>query len=266
MTVTTSSSVERIERLEQALQPYRESLLVHPVYERIADLDSLQTFMQYHVFAVWDFMSLLKKLQCELTCVEQPWLPSGDSHSCRFINEIVLGEESDEDGARGFASHFDLYLSAMKQLDASPHLIERLFQRLRQGKDVVAALHESDLPRSVVQFVTQTFDLIASNDLPAIASGFTYGREDLLPGVFQKIVASIGSKFDVSASRFLYYLERHIELDGDQHGPMAQRMLIQLCQDDDEKWQTAEDAARRCLEARILLWDGMQQAIGEPVL
>lgn len=261
MIVMPPAAQERLDRIEHVLQPQREELLAHPVYARIGDAAALRTFMQYHIFAVWDFMSLLKALQTRLTCIQIPWLPTENQLGRRLVNEIVLGEESDEDGEGGFCSHFELYQASMKQIGADGYLIDRFLQRLGQGRDVTASLYEADLPRPIVQFVTNTFDLIASDNLCAIASGFTYGREDLLPGVFQKIVQQINTELSGSASKFMFYLERHIELDGEHHGPMAHRLLSHLCGDDDDKWQAAEDAALRSLEARRLLWNGMLEAL-----
>ena len=84
-------------------------MVEHPVFTAIRDIQSLQIFMEAHVVAVWDFMSLVKRLQRDLTCVDVPWLPAADPLAARFVNEIVLAEESDEDGQGGFLSHFGLY-------------------------------------------------------------------------------------------------------------------------------------------------------------
>lgn len=259
--VLSDLASQQIGQIEAALAEHREVLLRHPVYDRIGDPHDMRRFMEHHVFAVWDFMSLLKALQRSLTCVDVPWVPNDNPLGRRLINEIVLAEESDEDGRGGYLSHFELYLEAMRHMGASGVYIERFLTQIRQGQDVTTALHAVDLPRSITRFVQNTFDLIATGNLAAIASGFTFGREDLLPAVFQKLVDGINQQTNGAASTFVYYLERHIELDGDSHGPMAHRLLSHLCGEDLAEWEAAQQAAIRSLEARRLLWDGMLQEI-----
>ena len=219
--------------------------------------------MEHHVFAVWDFMSLLKMLQARLCCVDVPWMDSVDPQACRFINEIVLAEESDEDGRGGFASHFDLYRRCMKQCGASTTGIDTFLADLRRGIPIQSALASSVVPDAVVPFVDHTFKIIEEGDLCAIASAFTYGREDLLPDVFQCIVDELNVEAGGHLSDFQYYLERHIGLDGDEHGPMATRLIESLCGSDDSMWKTVEQTASACLIARRLLWDGICEAISE---
>lgn len=253
----TESTESRIAKIEAALQPRREALLAHPIYEQLTDVAALQMFMQRHVFAVWDFMSLLKALQREATCVQIPWTPRADGASCRLINEIVLGEECDADGRGGYCSHFELYLDAMREVGADLEPINAFIHMVADGIDVVSAGLHAALPPSVDQFLLQTFQLIDSRNPAVIAAGFTFGREDLLPDVFRKLVERINEKSHGKADRFLYYLNRHIELDGDQHGPLSRRLLSLLCGDDDAKWNAAQHAAEMALEARLELWNGM---------
>lgn len=80
--------------------------------------------MQGHVFAVWDFMMLLKQLQRKLTCVDKIWLPPKSNNTARFINEIVVGQQTDvhPDG-KNHASHFQLYLEAMREVGADTTVI-----------------------------------------------------------------------------------------------------------------------------------------------
>jgi hypothetical protein len=217
--------------------------------------------MQHHVFAVWDFMSLLKSLQHRLCGSTVPWLPPSDATVARLVNEIVLGEESDEDGEGGFASHFDLYHRAMRLCGASSRSIDRFLDGLRSGCTVEDALTKCDAPRCIRQFVCSTFEVIVGGDLCAIASAFTFGREDLLPDVFQRVVDELNVEASGGLDDFKFYLGRHIELDGDQHGPMAARMIAGLCGDDDIKWRVAEEAAVRSLQSRKALWDGMCESM-----
>lgn len=250
-----------IEQLREAIEPLRQTLLNHPIYQDLGTLPALRTFMERHVFAVWDFMSLLKALQQRLTCVAVPWLPGESPLGSRLVNEIVLGEESDEDGANGFASHFDLYHRAMHGIGASTDAIDRLLAALRQGAPLAQALQQADIEPAVAAFVSHTFDTIHAGDLCEIASAFTFGREDLLPDVFQKIVHELNHAGDGQLDAFEYYLLRHIQLDADEHGPMAARLMQSLCGEDTKKWQAAEGAAVAALESRIVLWDAIHAAI-----
>lgn len=110
----------QIDRLKNTIAPLREALVQHPINSFIQSPAELEVFMQHHVFAVWDFMSLVKKLQQEFTCVELPWNPIGPAEVRYLINEIVLGEESDVDQNGVYISHFELYLRAMEELSFMP--------------------------------------------------------------------------------------------------------------------------------------------------
>lgn len=248
-------------KIQSRLAPLRRALLEHPVYARVDDLAALRVFMQHHAFAVWDFMSLLKSLQRRLCCVEVPWLAPFDGSNCRLVNEIVLGEESDEDGEGGYASHFELYHRAMTRCGADTGQIDRFVAALASGESVRQALAAAETPASVQAFVGETFDVIESDDVCAIASTFTFGREDLLPDLFRQIVVRLSNDPASGLDYFRYYLERHIDLDGDSHGPMAERLVASLCGDDRARWQVVEEVAVRALESRRRLWDGVVEAL-----
>src|ERR1044072_9473486 len=66
---------EGIERARSVIEPARKEVTAHPIFQRISTRDDMATFMAHHVFAVWDFMSLLKSLQRDLTCVDVPCVP-----------------------------------------------------------------------------------------------------------------------------------------------------------------------------------------------
>lgn len=252
-----------LDSLLDHLRPLRVRLLNHPIYQQINSVHGLRVFMEHHVFAVWDFMSLLKTLQNRLTCVSVPWLPGANPGITRLINEIVLAEESDSDGKGGYFSHFDLYHQAMKNCGADTVPIDRFLLELRQGASVVDALEKANVASCVTTFVSKTFQVIESGDICGIASTFTFGRESLLPGLFEKIVAVLNQKLEGGLGDFHYYLERHIGLDGDEHGPMANQLMETLCGSDRKRWQTAEQSAWQALEARLQLWDSIQVKLQE---
>ncbi len=255
--------MSRVERLRERIQPLRQDLLDHPIYRQLRGLDGLRLFMEHHVFAVWDFMSLLKALQREICGVSVPWIPSENSHTCRFINEIVLGEESDEDGQGGYTSHFELYRSAMRQCGASTATVDEFVNVVQQGEPVVSALRRANVGEPVSRFVAQTFEIIESNDICAIASVFTFGREDLLPSVFRKIVEGLNAETQGRLERFRYYLDRHIQLDDEEHGPMAKRLVADLCGSDAAKWKVAEEAALTALQSRLELWNSISVLLAQ---
>ncbi len=244
-----------IERLERAISPTRERVVTHPLYKSLDTLDAVVTFMEHHVFAVWDFMSLLKSLQRNLTCVEVPWVPGGPAASRRLINDIVLVEESDEYD-NGFISHFELYLKGMAEAGADLSAIENLIALLREGRPVLTSLKEANAPVPAVEFVSATWGFIDDAPVHCQAAAFAFGREDLIPDMFDRVV-EVNKGQGNRLNAFVDYLERHIEVDGEVHTPMAMQMLADLCGDSDAMWTQCEETVTTALEARIALWDGI---------
>lgn len=251
----------QIKALEVALAPYRQRLLNHPVYQQLNQLDDVRILMQEHVFAVWDFMSLLKHLQMGLTCAKTPWIPSGAPSTRRLINEIVFEEESDVDWNGKAASHFEMYLAAMHHVGANAQNIESLLDEINAGQGVSEAIEENPCQDSTKAFVRNTFGIIAEDKLHLSAAAFTFGREDLIPGMFRAIVKDLSQKHQGQLDPFVYYLERHIELDEEHHTPLAIQMLVELCEEDEQKWEEAIAVCKTCMEARIQLWDGISSRI-----
>jgi hypothetical protein len=221
--------------------------------------------MQHHVFAVWDFMSLLKALQNNLTCVKSPWLPVGSPATRFLINEIVVGEESDIDQEGNHISHFELYLNAMQQAGADISVINRLITNIKNGVSVKEALAKLDIDESIKNFVGYTFQIIEENNPHVQAAVFTFGREDLIPDMFIALVQDINTKTNNEASIFQYYLERHIEVDGDHHSHLAIAMTENLIATDEGKQAEALEAVKLGLKHRIGLWDGVLAALEKQV-
>ncbi|MCB2379647.1 DUF3050 domain-containing protein [Hymenobacter sp. BT635] len=258
-------STDPIRTLQQQLAPSREQLVAHNVYQGIQSLEHLRQFMQYHVFAVWDFMSLLKCLQRDLTCVTVPWVPRGNPATRRLINEIVLEEETDVDQHGQPASHFELYLRAMEECGADTQPIRRLLDALSVGETVEMALLKAKVPYAVQQFVLSTFNVINTGKSHAVAAAFTFGREDVIPDMFRHLVTDLNQHFPGQLETFIYYLNRHIQLDEEVHTPLAEQMVRELCGTTAEKWEECREVAMRCMQARVALWDGIRQAMSPAV-
>jgi hypothetical protein len=254
---------QNILKIQSAIEPIRQAITSHSVYKYIHELEDLQLFMQDHVFAVWDFMSLLKGLQRNLTCVDIPWIPVGNATTRFLINEIVIGEESDKDEEGNVMSHFELYLKAMQQSGAATEQIENFITLLSQKVSVQEALVKVEVSESVRQFVDFTFEVINTQKPHIMAAVFTFGREDLIPDMFLSMVKDLNQSMPERISIFNYYLERHIEVDGDHHSHLALQMVEELCGDDAEKWAEAEAYSLRSLKVRNELWNGVEVKIKE---
>lgn len=248
---------EGIESARSAIEQARKEVTAHPIYQRMSTREHLATFMAHHVFAVWDFMSLLKSLQRDLTCVDVPWVPRGSEVSRRLINDIVLVEESDELNG-GFTSHFELYRAGMDEAGAATARIDTFIELIGEGHDVPSALRVAQVPAPAAEFVRTTFGIIADRPLHCRAAAFAFSREDLIPDMFDQVIRKEGTdRFPL----FRDYLARHIEVDGEEHTPMAMQMVADLCGADDRRWQEAVETATLALEARTRLWDGITAAM-----
>lgn len=254
--MTAVSASEQLAQLQQRIQPLHDELAQHPLFSSFRTMDDLYRFMQTHVYAVWDFMSLLKALQRGLTCVDVPWLPSPDPVARHLVNQIVLGEESDVYDHQHL-SHFELYLLAMRSAGAPTESIDRFVAELRNGSHVRPALIAANAPLGAANFVRHTFSLIEQGELHTIAAAFTFGREDLIPDMFQGFLDRLAPELQPTLETFLWYLTRHIEVDGGEHGPMALKMVSNLCGDDPVKWQQAAESAEAALRARLALWNSL---------
>ncbi|HEX5364569.1 MAG TPA: DUF3050 domain-containing protein [Gallionella sp.] len=254
----------RLEFSAETVSVLDEKLNNHPLYASIQTLDDLRLFMAHHVFPVWDFMSLLKYLQYRIAPAAYPWKPHANSATRFFINQIVLGEESDEglpdaNGEPTYLSHFELYCDAMREIGAHPsdaiHFSDVAFE---QG--IERALSLSTVPAAAREFVETTFGFIATGKAHVVGAAFALGREHIIPEMFRSFLARMNID-EQQAPAFHYYLKRHIHLDEGFHAPLALKMMNELIDNDPEKLREAEEAAFAAVEARIKLWDGVLAAI-----
>ena len=240
----------------------RQRLIAHPIYKLVNSPERVRRFMEHHVFAVWDFQSLLKALQLRLTCCSVPWIPTPDREARRMINEIVLDEESDSLGDGTHASHFEMYLDAMRDTGADTGPMERLVERIRGGESLTSALGTAGVPPAAAEFVRRSFAIIDAGDPLDLVAAFTYGREDVIPEMFRPLIANLANDDPARWGRLRQYLERHVEADGEHHGPMCRRIVASLCGDAPAKWARASVTARTALETRIALWDSIVAKFG----
>lgn len=243
------------------IESLRVRLEAHPIYAAVATLDDLRVFMQHHVYSVWDFMSLIKYLQHEVAPARWPWIPGGDASVQRFINELVLEEESDIalPGRDGHTSHFLLYLEAMREIGANADVPARFVELVAQ-RGIDQALTAGLAPAPSAAFTRATFDFLASGKPHTVAAALALGREHVIPSMFRAFLSRM-TVSETQAPSFHYYLNRHVHLDEDFHAPLSLRLLASLCGKDAEKWREAEAAAQTAVEARLQFWDGVYAAL-----
>jgi len=246
----------------------KNALQSHPIYQAVNNKRAIQIFMTHHVFAVFDFMTLLKRLQRDLTCVGTIWTPVANTKIARHINSIVLGEETDQfhtqvqklDRTEICTSHYHLYLRAMKEVgaDTTPikSFVENLSKNAKNGKEnlpnTLRVLKHSKISEGTKDFVRHTLDTAVNSPLPMVASSFFCGREDPIPQMFAKFLEQLPESDRYQ--NFRMYLDRHIEVDKDDHGPLALE-LLQEVSDNGKYNQMIIDAGIDAIQQRIKLWD-----------
>src|SRR3981189_1997984 len=173
------------------LATLRAGLLDHPVYVEVASVEDLRRFMEDHVFAVWDFMSLLKRLQQDMTCITVPWFPADNAKAARLINDIVIGEETDVGPDGSYVSHLALYLRAMRDVGASTRQFEKFRSLVLVGVPVEIALERIGAPPHVQAFVAHTMRLANSGSTEEVLAAFFHGREDIIPEMFRRLLGTL---------------------------------------------------------------------------
>ena len=246
--------MSQADRLYQQLMPLINKINRHPLYQQIKSLQDLRIFMQHHVFAVWDFMCLLKALHSKLVCTQAPWFPPLDAKSARLISQILVEEEGDVfPDEKNYQSHFEMYLAAMQEVGADIKPIQQLLMHLKPFA-LLDACNAINIPNCVKQFVQTTFSFFNSS-VHEIAAVFVFGREAITQMMFQPILNQLKNQLPIIDQDRLqlvqYYFNRHITLDSEEHFPKALQMLTRLCGKEESRWQQAKIAAHQALLARL---------------
>ena len=251
-----------IQTINERIQSQKEALLQHSLYNKVQTISDLHLFLESHIYAVWDFMSLLKALQSQLTCTTTPWFATKNTEIRYLINEIVLAEETDLTLDGKHQSHFEMYIEAMESCGADTREINAFLEDVFETKNVFVSIKKSHLHPNIKAFLDFTFRVIDEGKSHKIAAAFTFGREDLIPSMFTEILKNFQANFpETDLSKLIYYFERHIELDADEHGPMAMQMISELCGQDESKWEEVSAISIVALEKRIGLWDAIEAMI-----
>ncbi len=251
-----------IQTINERIQSQKEALLQHSLYNKVQTISDLHLFLESHIYAVWDFMSLLKALQSQLTCTTTPWFATKNTEIRYLINEIVLAEETDLTLDGKHQSHFEMYIEAMESCGADTREINAFLEDVFDTKNVFVSIKKSHLHPNIKAFLDFTFRVIDEGKSHKIAAAFTFGREDLIPSMFTEILKNFQANFpETNLSKLIYYFERHIELDADEHGPMAMQMISELCGQDESKWDEVAAISIVALEKRTGLWDAIEEMI-----
>ncbi|MGA9174798.1 MAG: DUF3050 domain-containing protein [Thermoactinomyces sp.] len=243
----------------ESIQTARKEILSHPLLSHLHKSECVRIFMKHHIFVVWVYMSLLKKLQQSFTCVSLPWMPRPNSLFARFLNELAIWEETDKDGKGNYASHFEILSQAMEEMKADTEPIQTYLQMLQAGYHPIESLFQSEIPPSVADFVKHNLGLALNGQLHEVASAFYYGYEYLVPELYALLSKSF-SKAPVS-ERLTYYLNRHTQIKSNKRAPLAENLLLTLCEEDPVKIAQAEKAAQSTLEVWHGLLDGIMAEI-----
>ncbi|SMF70043.1 DUF3050 domain-containing protein [Pseudobacteriovorax antillogorgiicola] len=254
----TKEHTKKLNILEIKLETIQKELADHTVYHRLFNRQNLRTFMEYHVFAVWDFMTILKALQIKLTCTTIPWKPSMyPKELVRFVNEIVLDEESDLDHNNQPCDHFSMYVRAMDEIHADTKPIKRFLKN-----------YDYDLLKTPLkEFVQFNINIASNYPIHIVAGVFFFGREKIIPDIFRSILNEMKTSSSIyEAPALVHYLKRHVDLDEQEHGPIARRMLRITCNDSPKAYQEALSYGIQACLLRKKLFDKILHDIDDCVV
>ena len=249
-----NKNMDNLEYYKKEIIVLKNKIYKHKLFHKNLETKHIRYFMESHIFSVWGFMSILKSLQYSLSRNSLPWVPTENTRNglTSFINEIVLSEESDYIEGIGYVSHFEIYLEAMKEIGADNSKILKLIDCINREGSAYNVINNLDILDEVKDFIRFDLDTALSGDLPKIIGSFTLGREKVIPNMFEHIVQSVA---DASATnKFTTYLNRHIDIDGDRHGPLSAKLLDKLCCSD-KNLKVAYQAGIDSLNLRLKVWD-----------
>ena len=256
----SGSAFSNSNELAPLLELRCQKLKTHPVFEFVQTKEDLRYFMSWHAFAVWNFMSLAQRLQHELKSAHLPWTPPKSSPVARMLNDIVLGEESDVKMWGWHSSHIDLYLSAMKEVGANASQLEKFLGLISLKIEVNNALRMVKAPEAVQKFVLATNATVKNGSVSEVLGAFLYAREEAIPHIFNSRLAEWFDPIE-QAPNFMYYLKRHIALQGECEGSVAMELVNDLTRGLEDSLQKIQHASVMAIDQRLALWNALQSEL-----
>ena len=256
--------MDNLQNNKKKLKDLKQKITAHPLFANKLEPKQICKFMESHIFAVWGFMSILKSLQKMITPNNLPWMPNKNTKNglVNFVNEIILCEESDYIEGIGYISHFEIYLLAMKNMGARTDQLDKLTSIIADKGYNKKYLDDVDASDEVKSFLKHDMEVSMNGALPEIVGAFTLGREKVIPNMFGYILPAI--KETSTSGHLITYLERHIDIDGDRHGPLSMKLLDASCGKD--QLSLAYATAVKSLELRLLVWDKVHEDISIDII
>jgi hypothetical protein len=236
-----------------------DNLRNHELFYSVSTIEDLRIYMKYQVWCVWDFMALVKSIQLGIVPPAIIWTPPKDASLGAYIYEILLTEETDiNETATGRSSHFETYLRAMDQVGADTTQILRFMELLSSGTPFLTAIQTIQIPTQAKSFVQTTLSH-AHSELHIAVAAFCLTREGIIPDMFTTFLGNF--QLELNISTFKWYMNRHIVIDNDSHGPLSAKLFKTVVGTDPERLAEALDAALVALDARKALLDAILDEI-----
>lgn len=249
--VKKSSTTREIEKLTK-------DLFNHPLYRNIKNDEDIKIYMKHQIWCVWDFMTLVKSIQLAIIPPSIYWTPPKDASLGAYIYEVLLTEETDITyKAEGRASHFETYLESMKYANVDTNPILNFIKGLQNGLSYEDSISNSGITKPAKNFVDTTIKF-ARSPVHISVSVFCLSREGIIPGMFSRLLKNLSLSKDLFI--FSWYINRHIALDSDSHGPLSIK-LFKTVVDTEEKEKEALSAALEALKARKYFMDEINKEI-----
>lgn len=257
------NTTERVAYILNEIEDLKSELAAHCLYTKLQHMEDIHIFMEHHVFAVWDFMSLAKALQLHLDATQVIEKQTDNSKILGFVNGILTGGETDPNKKEIVLSHLEMYLELMDEIGANTTNIKKLIASSAAGLDIHEAMQIAQLTDEQQRILNFTQTIIATNEIHKIAVAATLVPEGMISNRFLKILKETEERDNLLVPKFKNYLNRYKAIDGNDYGLLSLEMVTHFCDSDGKKWVDILDIAMKTLSHRIYLWDAIVDEIDQ---